>query len=254
MHEHHRQTIENLRNHFQANDENIALIINGSVAREDARAESDVDFYLVVAEPIYEESLAKNAAILEAHEACVAPCPEANGFAISKSALKEIRMQGSEYLRWAFTKARVVYTKDAEIENLVREIPTYPEAEYQYRMESYHSQIYYHFSFFQFAFYSQTKYLIYETATRMLLAAGRLILADNRQLYPGRKWFYRELEKMPDQPSGLSQAMLTFLETPTIDLGQRIIDMIENHKTYPVPPEGMKTRIVRESNLNLEGW
>ncbi len=162
MYEHHRQTIQNLRDHFQANDDSIAIIINGSVARAEARKESDVDFYLVVADPVYEELLTKNAAIIESHESCVAPCPEANGFAISKSALEEIRTRGSEYLRWAFTKAQVIYTRDQDVENLVREIPTYPEAERQRKMESYHSQIYYHFSFFQFAYYSQTKYLIYE--------------------------------------------------------------------------------------------
>ena len=254
MYEHHRQTIENLRDHFQPNDDNIALIINGSVAREEAGKESDVDFYLVVEEPIYEELSEKNAAIIEANECCIAPCPEANGFAISKPALKEIQIQGSEYLRWAFTKAQVIYSRDPEIGDLVREIPTYPEADCQRRMESYHSQIYYHFSFFEFAYCSQTKYLIYETATRMLLAAGRLIMADNRRLYPGRKWFFRELEKIPDQPNGFCQAMITFLESPTIDMGQRIIDMIEKHKVYPVPPEGMKARIIRESNLNLEEW
>jgi hypothetical protein len=121
-------------------------------------------------------------------------------------------------------------------------------------MESYHSQMCYHFSFFEFAYYSQTRYLIYETATKMILSIGRLILADNRILYPNRKWFFRELEKAPDKPGGICEAMIAFLDNPTIESGNRVIKMVQGHKEYPVPPEGMKARLVRESILNLEAW
>ena len=121
-------------------------------------------------------------------------------------------------------------------------------------MESYHSQIYYHFSFFEFAYYSQTKYLIYETATKMILSIGRLILADNRILYPNRKWFYRELEKVSDKPEGIFEAMTAFLDHPTIDTGNEIVQMVERYKPYPVPLEGMTARIHSESVLNLEEW
>lgn len=254
LHEHHRQTIENLRNHFEPNKNFEAFIVNGSVARGEARKESDIDFYLVVEDQFLADLSAKNSIMFEANEYCVSPCPGASGFAISKMALRELSDRGSELMRWAFNKAQIIFTRDDGIEELVREIPSYPEADRIRRMESYHSQIYYHFSFFEFAYYSQTKYLIYETATQMLLAAGRLILADNRKLYPGRKWFYRELERTPDKPQGFCEAMVTFLDAPALDTGQQIIEMIQGHKAYPVPPEGMKARIVKESVLNLEEW
>ena len=88
----------------------------------------------------------------------------------------------------------------------------------------------------------------------MLLAAGRLILADNRRLYPGRKWFYRELVSTTDKFKGFCEAMEDFLDAPTIQSGHRIIEMIQSHKAYPIPPEGMKARIAKESTLNLEEW
>jgi predicted nucleotidyltransferase len=254
MYDHHRQTIENLRKRFEPNKNHIAFIVNGSVAREDAGEGSDVDFYLVVEDPAQPDFSVDDLVPLDANEDCIAPCPEANGFVVSKAFLKKIRDEGSEFMRWAFYKAQVIFSREEEIYSWVKEIPIYPEAERTRRMESYHSQIYYHYSFFEFAYYSQTKYLIYETATRMLLAAGRLILADNRRLYPGRKWFYRELERTPDQPDGFCKAMVTFLEAPALETGHRIIDMLEAHKAYPVPSEGMKARLIRESMLNLEEW
>lgn len=254
MYEHHRQTIENLRAYLQPDPKNIALIVNGSVARDEAMEGSDVDFYIVVDDWLFDERSAQNATGVDASKCCVAPCPECNGGLTTKTVLKNWRDRGSELQRWAFTKVLVVFSRDPEIEVLVQEIPTYPEAERIRRMESYHSQIYFHFSFFEFAYLSQTKFLIYQTVAQMLLAAGRLILADNRRLYPGRKWFYRELESTPDKPNGFCQAMISLLDTPTIEAGQLIIDMIENHKSYPVPPEGMSNRFFKESTLNLEEW
>lgn len=177
--------------YFEKDAEYLAFIINGSVARGDEREDSDVDFYLVVADSLFGELSAKNATAMEANEYCVDPCTEANGYLISKTALRAIRDHGNEISKWAFIKTMILFSKDGEIDQLVAEIPKYPEQGRRQRMESYHSQIFYHFSFFEYAYYSQTKYLIYETATKMILAAGRLILADNKILYRTEKDFSR---------------------------------------------------------------
>jgi len=99
MHDHHKQTIENLRSHFEPDPHNLAFIVVGSVARGEAGEGSDLDFYLVVDEQTFADLSTKNAWLLEANEYCVAPCPEANGFAITISGLKELRDQGSELMR-----------------------------------------------------------------------------------------------------------------------------------------------------------
>ena len=254
MYDHHRQTIENLRACYEKEDDCLALIIIGSVARGEAGQSSDVDFYLVVNEQAYEDCLTRNGECIDAHEYSVSPCTEANGYLISLPALKAMCDHGNEIDRWMFTSALVEFSKDVEIDQLVADLPHYPEKGRTRRMESYHSQMHYHISFFEFAFLSQTKYLIYETATKLILSIGRLILADNRMLYPNRKWFFRELRKAPDKPAGLCEAMEAFLDAPTIEAGHQLIAMVENYKTYPLPPEGMKARIAKESILNLEEW
>ena len=254
MFEHHRQTIENLKACHENDNDCLALIVIGSVARGEAGQGSDVDFYLVVNEQAYEDCLAKDGECVDAHEYSVSPCTEANGYLISLPALQAMCDHGNEIDRWMFTKALVVFTKDAEINRLVAEIPCYPEKGRVRRMESYHSQMHYHISFFEFAFLSQTKYLMYETATKLILSIGRLILSDNRILYPNRKWFFRELKKAPDKPEGICEAMEAFLDAPTIEAGHELIGMVERYKGYPLPPEGVKIRISHESILNLEAW
>ncbi len=250
----HRKTIENLKEQFIMNSDYQAFFVIGSVARDEARPESDVDFYLVVDEQRLADCSARNATSLEAHEHCVLPCTEANGYLTSLADLMKTRDHGNEIDRWTFTKALVVFSKNPEINKLVAEIPFYREQGRIRRMESFHSQMYYHISFFEFAYYSQTKYLIYETATKLILSIGRLILADNRILYPNRKWFFRELRKAPDKPAGMCEAMEAFLDAPTIEAGHQLIQMVEEHKEYPLPPEGTKARIDQECILNLEEW
>jgi hypothetical protein len=73
-------------------------------------------------------------------------------------------------------------------------------------------------------------------------------------LYPNRKRFFSELQKAPDKPAGLCEAMLALLDQPTIETGQKVIGLVQSHKTYPQPPEGIQARIHKESLLNLEEW
>lgn len=165
-----------------------------------------------------------------------------------------IRDHGRQSERWAFTNAMVVYSKDPEIERIAAAIPICPEINRQYRMESYHSQIYYHLSFFKFALLSKTKYLVYEMATKMILSIGRLLFEDNMRLYPGRKWFWKELLTLPDKPDGICQLMLRLLDKPNIELEHNITKCITGYENYPLPSEEMKQRICKESTMNLAGW
>jgi UTP:GlnB (protein PII) uridylyltransferase len=61
MYEHHRQTIENLQARYENDPGSLALIVIGSVGRDEARPESDLDFYLVVPQLVYEAGLARHA-------------------------------------------------------------------------------------------------------------------------------------------------------------------------------------------------
>lgn len=261
MFDHHKHTIGNLRTVFENNDEYLAFIVNGSVARGDARQEADLDYYLVIDDDAFAELLEKKAISHEANDYCVPPCLEANGFLTSKAFLIEIRDRGSETARSAFDQAQVIFSRDNDINELVEQIPRYPEEDRLSKMKSYYSQIFYHFSFFEYAYYSQTKYLMHETATKMIHAAGRLILADNSMLYPSRKKFFDVLQKAPDKPEGICDMMLAFLEAPTIEAGGEMIEKIQGHKSYPIPPEGGKERIIKDSVLNwyyntgcIEDW
>ncbi len=102
MHHHHRQTLENLRKRYASNLDYTAFIVIGSVGWDEARPESDVDYYLVVEDQLFADLAAKKAVSVQANECRVASCPEVTGSAISRATLRELRDRGSELRRWAF--------------------------------------------------------------------------------------------------------------------------------------------------------
>jgi len=214
----------------------VAIILIGSLARGDAREGSDVDFNLVVK---------------ERRE----PCD------VTKDDLRFTIERGNELTRWSYTSAKVLYTTDGEIEGLIRQIPVYPESRRQYNMESFVSQIRMHFAYLQLAEYSKNAYLLHETAAKIALFAGRLVLADNRVLYPNRKWYSREIQRISDKPARFYEDMCGLLADPTIERARAFIDTLFAYKAYPEPEEGWGNRFNKDSvfswkngTFSIEDW
>lgn len=262
MYKNHIETINKLKNHYEKDNRIIAFIIVGSVARDDCFDENaDIDFYLVVNDELFKNYYKNNNTAVSTNDFCVTPCAEANGFYITKKILKKIHCEGNELTRWGFFKATIIFSSDEEIVDIINKISIYPGKEQQNRMVCFYSQIYYHFSFFEFAYYSKTKYLIYETATKFIFFIGRLILADNKSLYPGRKYFFRELSKQKMMPPNIVDDLLFFLDNPNIEQGKKIINKLNTYKEYPKPNEGIKNNIIRNSfwnwldgNYSIDEW
>lgn len=229
MFPHARAAVEALINDHSGNPDILACILIGSQARGDAREGSDIDFNLVMSDGKTD--------------------PE-NTSHVSKRDLIQIRDHGNELTRWAYTNAKLLFCWDQELVAIVQAIPVYPEADRIRKMESFVSQIHMHLSYLKLAEYSSNCYLLHETTVKIALFCGRLILADNRILYPNRKWFKRELLAAPDQPKGFSADLEAMLQTPSIAAAEALINKLLNHKKYPEAPEGWFNRFHKDSVLH----
>jgi predicted nucleotidyltransferase len=234
--EDHQRQIDEIIELYRKDDNVVAVILIGSLARGDARDDSDVDCNIVVKEK---------------KELCD----------VTKDDLRHTIAHGNELTRWSYTSAKVLYTTDDEIEGLIKQIPAYPESRRQYNMESFASQIKMHFAYLQLAEYSKNTYLLHETAAKIALFSGRLILADNRVLYPNRKWYSREIQRIADKPRGFYESMCELLNAPTIDRARTFIDGLFAYKAYPEPAEGWVSRFNKDSVLSwkngtfsIEDW
>ena len=169
---------------------------------------------------------------------------------MSLAYLRDAAECGDERTRFQFVKARLIFSHLPELPGLLNWIAEYPENERQEKIESFYSQLPLHFSFMELAEYSDNPYLLAETAQKLVLFGGRLILAHNRLLYPGRKKFLAALEGALDKPAGLLQLADRLLRQPGIANAKIFWDCIENFADWPQPEEGAWQRIHRDSVLN----
>jgi hypothetical protein len=246
MHEHHARTIERLRQRFEPDPEALALIVIGSVGRGEARADSDVDCYLVVTAEAYERRAARHATSFDASDLADYPNGQAGGVVVAPDFLADLAARGPEPARFAFSGTQVVFSRMPGLAGDLARIPVYPEAERSEKLASFASQIPVHVSYLELGEYSRNSYLLAQTAAEIVLFGGRLILAHNRMLYPGRKWFMRELERAPQRPPDLLELVADLVEHPSIRAAHAFADTVLGFTQWPAPPEGAMARFQRD--------
>lgn len=212
---HHRRFIAEVSERFAADPAVEALLVGGSVAHGLARPDSDLDVMLVVAG----EELARRTA---AHEVTFADLDAGeyeggylDGKYISREFLAEVVERGSEPARWSFADAIVCFSRTPEIEELVRSAGTYPEAERDEKLRNFLGHAVLMTWLHGEAEKRDDRYLAAYASSRLVLYAGRAILAHNRVLYPSHKWFTAVLEQAPLRPPGLLEQIRALLDEPT---------------------------------------
>ena len=107
----------------------VAIVLDGSVVKGNARPDSDIDAVIVVTEEKFAQLAAQNrlAEVIPGH------CTYEGGYFDikykTKAILQQSALHASEPTRNAYVKAQVIHTTDAEIEQIVPRISTYPEHE-----------------------------------------------------------------------------------------------------------------------------
>ncbi|MBA3942984.1 MAG: nucleotidyltransferase domain-containing protein [Herpetosiphonaceae bacterium] len=253
MHAHHQATIAKLTARFQHDPRFQALLIVGSVARGEARADSDIDFYLISTAEEYQQRQTTGELTIDAHDVADYPQGQASGTIVDLQFLRDAATRAPEPQRFAFTNALIAFSHSPDVEPLIKRIALYPEHERAEKMKSFVSQLPVHLSYMYLADYSSNPYLLAETAVELVLFGGRLLLAHNRMLYPNRKQFINQLEKAPDKPEFLLILATELLSHPCIDHAQRFYDSLMNFAAWPQPTEGAMARFKHDRDKTGNG-
>ena len=148
MYKHHEESLQIMVGHYRRQKGVIAFIFGGSVAKGMERADSDLDGMAVVSQEEFEYREKHNTLT----DVIQGKCTYEGGYFdvkyITEDFLKMAAQKGSEPTRNSFYRARVMFSDDPEIPELVTKIAAFQEAEMPDKMLSFYSDLMLNYGYF----------------------------------------------------------------------------------------------------------
>jgi len=221
----HARLIERAVARFRTEPDVAALVVGGSVAHGLARPDSDVDFILVVDDAALAARPALNFA-----DATLADYD--GGYAdvkvVSEPFFAEVAARGSEPARWALLGAFPAWSRLEEIEAALAAASAYPEAERETKIHDFAAHTAIAAWFLGEAEKRSDRYLAAYASSRLVLWAGRALLAHNRRLYPFHKWFLAEVGRCEELPAGFLARLDRMLAAPDGGLAAELVAVVHD--------------------------
>jgi hypothetical protein len=251
MFPHHARTIERVLERFAGESEVAAILLVGSIAHGFAEERSDVDIALVVSDEEYQRRSAAGQLTFSAPELATYEHGYVDAKYLSPGFLDAVERRGSEPARYAFADAQVLTSRIPNLADQLERIARYPTADQSARLARFHGQLQaWHWYVGQSASRGDRHLMLFASA-KLVLFAGRLVLAHNELLYPYHKWFLRVLARAPEQPAGLHAAIERVSCEPSVEHASALYHLVDGFRPWPRGGLGWGEHFLRDSEL---GW
>lgn len=229
MYEHHLRSIEKLKEYFAGEEGVIALLLAGSVAKGNERPDSDLDAFVVVTDERYAELVSQN----RLAEVITGYCTYEGGYFDIKYKTKEMLCEtaerGSEPARNAFNKAQVLFSSDGEIGEIVSRISAYPENEIAEKIACFQANLFLNYGYFLNCVGEDNVYMRAHLAQEIVFSVYRLILIENRVLFPCNRRLEETVRACPDRPSDILDMGSRFLKESTRENADAFVGAFRSH-------------------------
>ncbi|MFY0607163.1 MAG: nucleotidyltransferase domain-containing protein [Cyclobacteriaceae bacterium] len=232
--QHHQKAIDNLTEEYQSDPKYLALIIGGSVAKQCARPDSDVDFMIVATEDEYARRIAVGDLFINRTDLCDYVGGYVDGKVINMQYLSDVAEKGNEPSRAAFDGAFLAYSRVDQLESLLDKIAHYPESGHNERIKSFYAMAFIQNWLMGEANRHDNVYTKARAASQLALFASRLILAHNRVLYPYHKWMLHYLEKCERKPKDFLKNIEVLLKEPNSKNANKLFQSIQEFENWGV--------------------
>ena len=246
----HRETIQRVTEHFQADPRYLALIVGGSVAKRRALPDSDLDIMLIVSAEEFAERSARQAdhfGTSDLNDLTLQPEGQIEGKLLDWQFLVEAAERGSEPTRFSFVEAIVGFSRLPDLEAMLRAIATYPIHEQQAKILSFGGQVATWSWYVPEAEKRQDAFALAYGAANLALFAGRLFLAHNQMLYPGPKWFMTELRRAPQKPERLIELLEALARKPSSQNSAAVLDCVVQYRDWGLSVPGVIAAYTEDS-------
>ena len=224
MYRHHEESIERLGQYFQGRESVIAVVLDGSVVKGNARPDSDIDAIVVVTEEAYSRLANENRLAEVIHGHCTYP----EGYFDIKYKTKRILTyaaeRASEPTRSAYIGARVLWSKDAEIAPIVAKISAYPEGEVAGKIACFWANLKLNADYFLNCTGTDNAYMRAHLAQEIVYSVYRLILIENRVLFPCNRRLEGAVRACKKRPADILELGAAFLKDVSADTCAAFVD------------------------------
>jgi len=251
MYKHHEKSIEYMKEYFREHGA-IAFILTGSVAKGTARIDSDLDCMVIVSEEEYAEKEKHNATT----EIIDGLCAYEGGYFdvkyMTKEYLKDLAAKGSEPARNGFTKARILFCNDVEIEDIMPRIPVFQKKEKEEKLLSFYSNFWLNYHYFLKSC-SIDGYMKLHTISEIIYSIYRMALQENEILFDCNRRLEQQVETISEKTAELVKAGRKLESSQSIQDADIFVDKYMEITTY-VPPENIAVVLTRYSKDFQEWW
>jgi len=235
MRAHHRRAMKRVVERFRDDERFLAVILGGSVVRDMATDTSDIDILLVATDEEYAKRKQTGEFSYYYTEDCDYPGGYVDGKVLDVSFLREAADHGSEPTRSSFIGVLIGSSRLPELPDLLEHIPVYQEHERADKVEAFYGQIQLAGRYFiPEGEKRNDPYLVMQSTANLCLYSSRLVLAENRILFPSHKRLMETVAKAPDQPERFRERIAALLAQPGAATALEVLDCIESFRDWGI--------------------
>lgn len=236
MYQHHKDSLEVLVEYFKKREEVIAIVFGGSVAKGVERPDSDLDAMVIVTPLEYEKRKANGTLC----EAITGMCTYEGGYFdikyMSKEFIQAASQKGSEPTRNSFVSAKVLFSKDPEIEEIVNSIPVFQKYEMKDKQLSFYSALMLNYHYF----WKDCKpegYMRIHVMSEIIYMVYRMILQENEVLFQSNRRIEEIVDKLENKPIEIVDLGRKFAETGLDTDCDAFVTTFQKWTSYEVPAD-----------------
>ena len=251
MYQHHEESLKIMVEHYRSQPGVIAFIFGGSVSKGMERPDSDLDGMVIVSPEEFEQRVSNNTTCEVTYGKCTYPEGYFDVKYMTKEYLQLAAEKGSEPTRASFYMAKVMFTQDPEIEELVAKIAAFQQQEKPEKMLSFYADLMLSYEYY-WKMCRVENYMKIRTASEMVYCIYRLILQENEILFPCNRRLEQYVELAPNKPEGIVEMCKEFTNTLSDDLIDNIIEAYQGWTTWQHETE--LAAFASRRQLDFEKW
>ncbi|MDE7218135.1 MAG: nucleotidyltransferase domain-containing protein [Oscillospiraceae bacterium] len=251
MYTHHKESIEILKKYYKEQGA-IAVILGGSIAKGTERADSDIDA-MVVLQP---EDHAGKAEAKATAETINGLCTYSGGYFdikyMTKEYLTDLARRGSEPARNGFLGAKVLFSDDSEIEQIITGIPVFQKAEKEEKLLSFYSDFWLNYYYFLKSC-PIDGYMRMRTVAEIIYSLYRMILQENEILFDCNRRLEQQVESISSETAELVERARILETSQMAEDADRFVEKFYEITKY-VPPRDLSEVLTTYAKDFQEWW